>query len=165
VTAENKSSTTLVLSLLAVAISGASAYFSYRSARAAEQNAALQASQIETRLRLVAMLNPTADRPPALVVKLANEGAPVAIENVGFELAVADGQAYYACWRPKSLEGKLPLRLERNASLDLTLGPNDIRSLSKRDRLRVRGIMAATASGRVFRFNDEAVQTYLRDAQ
>lgn len=67
--------------------------------------------------------------------------------------------------RPKSLDGRLPLRLERNASLDLTLGHKDIQSLSKQDRLRVLGVMAATATGRVIRFNGEAVQMYLRDAQ
>lgn len=99
--AETKSNSALILSLLSIAISCTSAYFSYRSARATEQNAALQASQIETRLRLVAMLSPTADRPPALLVKLANEGAPVVIENVGFELAVANGQALYVCWTSK----------------------------------------------------------------
>lgn len=158
-----KSNTAMFFSVIGLIVSGSSALFTYRNSEATRQNAALQASQIETRMRLHAAMDPNAKDQPTLLIRLINDGAPVTIQQVGFELDA--GPNLWSVWRPTSTDELLPKRLERNDSLEFRLGPKDIRSFEKDRRWGCKGLMAVTANDHYFRFNGDGVAEYLKSAQ
>jgi len=147
---ESKIDWSLAISIFAVVISASSAFFTYRNSEGTRENARLKHLEMTADVRTFLQILPGPDG-PSLMVRVANRGAPVAVESLGFEFNTEHGSRIYFLLQPVGLG--FPKKLERFESFTTTINRDIFRGSGRRAQEAL-SFMVVTGAGE-FRSDDK----------
>jgi hypothetical protein len=163
-----------VLALLSLAVTSASAVFTYRNSEASRRQAELKEREFEREYKTDVAIAPYPDDDGSMCFKVINMGAPVVITGFGFKLDEPidrpEGSSYPEWVQPfnslvfHDLEKNagLPRRLERNEGLDFRVTTSDVAGSKIAAKSRVTAVFVSTSAGEVFDYDHPMVTEFFR---
>jgi hypothetical protein len=148
-----------LIAMLALFVSLASSVFSFMQWDTNRANLQLQSSLNQRRVTVEPWVSP-AD-PNVLLVKVINQGAPVVLESVCFNLPVKAGSTYTRTLEPVAWSKQLPRKLDRNESISFQIDTKGAKVMERLDRLQVDSVVVVLATGEPFRSDSKIVLDFL----